>query len=79
MLKKAKRLANGAEEKVAIAPTKPVGALKLREARAYLGNLSVPTMHRLIHRGLLRPCRQLRHLIFPISELDRFLREGMSE
>jgi hypothetical protein len=79
MLRKAKRLANSAEEKIAIAPTMPVGALKLREARAYLGNLSVPTMHRLIHRGLLRPCRQLRHLIFPISELDRFLREGMSE
>jgi hypothetical protein len=79
MLKKGKRQANGAEKKITVAPTKPVGALKLREARAYLGNLSVPTMHRLIHRGLLRPCRQLRHLIFPIKELDRFLREGMSE
>jgi hypothetical protein len=79
MLRKAKRQANRAEEKIVAAPTKLVGALKLREARAYLGNLSVPTMHRLIHRGLLRPCRQVRHLIFPISELDRFLREGMSQ
>jgi hypothetical protein len=77
MLKKGKRQANGAEKKITVAPTTPVGALKLREARAYLGNLSVPTMHRLIDRGLLRPCRQVRHLIFPIKELDRFLRDGM--
>ena len=51
----------------------PVGALKLTQARQYLGGLSVPTMHRLIKRGLLRPNRCLRHLLFPISELDRFL------
>jgi len=54
------------------------GALKLREARQYLGGLSVPTMHRLIKRGLLSPNRSTRHLLFPVSELDRFLREGMS-
>jgi len=52
------------------------GALKLTEARAYLGGLSIPTMHRLIHRGLLRPNRSMRHLLFPIAELDRFLRDG---
>ena len=51
------------------------GALKLKEACQYLGGLSVPTMHRLIERGLLRPNRSLRHLLFPKSELDRFLRE----
>jgi hypothetical protein len=57
--------------------TAPVqGALKLREARQYLGGLSVPTMHRLIKRGLLKPCRATRHLLFQISELDRFLRAG---
>jgi helix-turn-helix protein len=55
------------------------GALKLKEACQYLGGLSVPTMHRLIRRGLLRPNRALRHLIFPVAELDRFLREGMNE
>ena len=54
------------------------GALKLREARQYLGGLSTPTMHRLIRRGLLRPNRSTRHLLFPVSELDRFLRDGMS-
>jgi hypothetical protein len=52
------------------------GALKLREARAYIGGVSIPTMHRLIDRGLLRPNKSLRHLLFPISELDRFLRDG---
>ena len=49
------------------------GALKLREACEYLGGLSVPTIHRLIKRGLLTPNRSTRHLIFPIAELERFL------
>ena len=52
------------------------GALKLRAAAAYLGGLSVPTVHRLIKRGLLKPNRSTRHLLFPIAELDRFLRDG---
>jgi Helix-turn-helix domain len=54
------------------------GALKLNEARQYLGGLSVPTMHRLIQRGLLKPNRSLRHLLFPVVELDRFLKDGMT-
>jgi hypothetical protein len=54
-------------------------ALKLKPAAQYLGGLSVPTMHRLIHRGLLRPNRALRHLLFSREERDRFLREGMSK
>ena len=49
------------------------GALKLNEARQYLGGLSVPTMHRLIKRGLLRPCRITRHLLFAKQDLDRLL------
>ena len=53
------------------------GALKLKEARAYLGNLSKPTMYRLIKRGLLRPNKSTRYLPFTKSELDRFLVEGM--
>jgi len=53
-------------------------ALKMREARAYLGGLSVPTMHRLIQRGLLRPNKSTRHLLFPVSELERFLRDGQT-
>jgi excisionase family DNA binding protein len=54
------------------------GALKMREAREYLGGLSVPTVHRLIERGLLRPNRSTRHLLFPVAELDRFLADGMT-
>jgi len=54
------------------------GALKLKPAAEYLGGLSVPTMHRLIKRGLLRPNKSTRHLIFLRSELDRFLRDGMT-
>jgi Helix-turn-helix domain len=53
-------------------------ALKMPEARAYLGGLSVPTMHRLIQRGLLRPNKSTRHLLFPITELERFLRDGQT-
>ena len=52
----------------------PVGALKLTGACQYL-SLSKPTLYRLVGRGLLRPCRATRHLLFPISELDRFLRQ----
>ena len=83
MQQKTKRRRNGAEEKSAATPaatpsaTPLVGGLKLKSAAQYLGGLSVPTMHRLMRRGLLKPCRQLRHLIFPVAELDRFLREGM--
>jgi excisionase family DNA binding protein len=51
-------------------------ALKLRPAAEYL-SLSIPTVHRLIQRGLLRPNRSTRHLLFPVIELNRFLRDGM--
>jgi hypothetical protein len=76
---KAKRQAQGAEN-FAAAPTQTqVGGFKLKPAAAYLGGLSVPTMHRLVARGLLRPNRCLRHLIFSREELDRFLKDGMTE
>ena len=57
----------------AVASAIPAGAYKLKPAAEYLGGLSVPTMHRLIQRGLLKPCRATRHLLFPKKELDRFL------
>jgi hypothetical protein len=68
--------ADGVEQNIAIPPTQSVGGLKLKAAAVYLGGLSIPTMHRLIHRGLLRPNRALRHLLFSREELDRFLRQG---
>jgi len=77
MKKKCKRPAHGADKnRIAAAPAQTVGALKLNSAAQYLGGLSVPTMHRLIRRGLLRPNRALRHLLFSREDLDRFLRDN---
>ncbi|HEU5247172.1 MAG TPA: helix-turn-helix domain-containing protein [Candidatus Udaeobacter sp.] len=62
-------------------PHKPLptpAALKVKPAAAYL-SVSKPTIYRLVERGLLRPNRATRHLLFPISELERFLREGQTE
>jgi excisionase family DNA binding protein len=54
-------------------PTEQIrGALKLAEAARYL-SVSTITVRRLIERGLIKPNRSLRHLLIPISELDRFL------
>jgi hypothetical protein len=54
----------------------PVGALKLKDAAKYC-SLSPISIHRAIKRGLLKPNRAFRHLIFPVAELDRFLtKEG---
>jgi Helix-turn-helix domain len=55
-----------------------IGAYKLEEARAYLGGISIPTVHRLVARGLLRPNRSTSHLLFTRAELDRFLQDGMT-
>ena len=57
---------------IAAIPVQPAG-FKLRAAAQYLGGLSVPTMHRLMKRGKLKPNRVLRHLIFSKEDLDRFL------
>ena len=56
-------------------PTPPTAKrlLSLREAANEL-SLSIPTVRRLIDRGLLRPNRAVRHLRFPREELDRFAR-----
>jgi hypothetical protein len=56
--------------------SEPVGALKLRPAARYIGGVSQMTMRRLIDKGAIVPCRNLRHLLIPISELDRWLAEG---
>lgn len=53
-----------------------VGAYKLAAACRYLGGLSPITVRRLVERGLLRPNRAVRHLLFSRAELDRFLLEG---
>jgi excisionase family DNA binding protein len=72
---------NGAKQNLAKrapaqpAPSEVVGAFKIRQAATYLGGISVMTMHRLIDRGMLRPNRALRHILFSKAELDRFLAE----
>jgi excisionase family DNA binding protein len=53
-------------------------ALKLRQAADYLG-LSTISIRRLIKRGLIKPNRALRHILIPISELDRFLQVASNE
>ena len=55
----------------AIAPA----ALKLKEACEYLGGISKSSLRRLIGRGLIKPNRALRHVLVPVSELERFLKE----
>jgi hypothetical protein len=64
---------NGARKTTTTPDSQPVGGFKLKPAAQYIGGLSVPTMHRLIQCGLLKPNRNLRHLIFSKAELDRFL------
>jgi hypothetical protein len=49
-------------------------ALGRKQAAQALG-MSVESLHRLVKRGLLNPNRALRRPLFPIAELERFLRE----
>ena len=53
--------------------TAPLGALKIKDAAEYLGGVSPITVRRLIKRGLIKPNRALRHILIPITELDRFV------
>jgi excisionase family DNA binding protein len=56
--------------------TAPRGALKIKQAAEYLGELSTASVRRLIKRNLIRPNRSLRHVLIPVAELDRFLAGG---
>jgi len=64
------------ERATELANATPVGALKIKDAARYLGGVSQISVRRLIDRGLIKPNRALRHLLIPVSELDRFLTEG---
>jgi excisionase family DNA binding protein len=48
------------------------GGYKLKSAAKYL-DVSTMTVKRLIERGMLRPNRKLRHLLFSKADLDHFL------
>ena len=52
-------------------PPQPA-AYKLKPAATYL-SISELSLRRLVGRGLIKPNRALRHLIFSRAELDRFL------
>ena len=52
------------------------GALKLKDACRYLGGISPSSLRRLIDRQLVKPNRALRHILIPVSELDRFIKTG---
>ena len=49
-------------------------AYSLKETAAMLG-ICEKSVRRLIHRGLIRPCRALRHILIPRTEIERFLRD----
>ncbi len=51
----------------------PLGALKIKDAAKYLGGISTISVRRLIKRGLLKPNYALRHILIPVTELERFL------
>ena len=53
-------------------------ALSISETADLLG-VSDKSVRRLIDRGLIRPSRALRHLRIPRWEIDRFLRDSISE
>ena len=48
-------------------------AYKIHEAAEILGITSI-SVRRLIDRGLLRPCRALRHVLVPVDEIERLLK-----
>jgi hypothetical protein len=53
-------------------------ALTRQETAKALGVTPI-TVDRLVARGLLRPCRALRRPLFPLPEIERFLKETSAE
>ncbi len=53
-------------------------ALTRHETAKALGVTPI-TVDRLVARGLLRPCRALRRPLFPLPEIERFLKETGAE
>ena len=43
-----------------------------------LGGLSRVTIYRLISRNRLRTISGIRHKLIPVSEIERFIREGVA-
>ncbi len=58
--------------------TKPKLAYSRTEAADAIG-VSAITIDRLVKRGLLKPSRATRRPLFPVWEIERFLRETTGE
>lgn len=58
-------------------PVVPRLALTALETADALGYDSVVTIHRLVKRGLLHPSRATRNFVFPVWEIERFLRDNV--
>lgn len=57
-----------------VLPTPPKKlAVKIEEAAEML-SLSIPTVRRLISNGSLKVSRKTRHILIPVSELDRLMK-----
>jgi excisionase family DNA binding protein len=54
-------------------PTVEKVAIKTKEAAQRL-SVTEKTIRSLVARGLLKPNRQTRHLLFPVAEIERFLK-----
>jgi excisionase family DNA binding protein len=50
-----------------------ITAVKTKEAARRL-SVTPKTVRDLVNRGLLKPNRATRHLLFPLAELERFLK-----
>jgi predicted site-specific integrase-resolvase len=59
-------------------PSKPQLALSRAQTAEALG-VSAITVDRLVKRGLLKPSRATRRPLFPVWEIERFLRETTGE
>jgi hypothetical protein len=53
-------------------------ALTRQETAKALG-VNPITVDRLVAHGLLRPCRALRRPLFPLAEIERFLKDTSAE
>src|SRR4029453_12985864 len=79
-MKKRKRSARAkrALEEDYFAMQPAAGALRFNDAARYL-SIHPASLRRLWERGLIRSNRALRIHLFPVEELQRFLREGMDQ
>ena len=50
-----------------------------RKEAAEILSVSVETLGRLVRRGMLHPSRAIRRPLFPVAELERFLRETTTD